>query len=226
MNENALAMILVLAAIFLSLYAQLKVQMTYSKYSKVANRMGISGVELAQDVLNRNGYDDISLRAGGGVLSDHFDPRTKTISLSPTIYNGKSIASLAIAAHECGHVIQHQSQYAALTLRNKLLPSAIVASNLGWLAILIGLSTGILSLFYLGLILMAIIALFQVVTLPIEFDASKRALSLLKDNGYIVNEEVGAAKKLLDAAALTYIAALVGTILNIIRLLALTRRRG
>jgi len=226
MFDSVLIDLLMIVAVILSLYAQIKVSSAYNKYASIANDKGISGADVAQDILNRNGYDDVTLQVSrGGVLSDHFDPRNKTVNLSPGVHDGRSIAAVAIAAHELGHVMQHQTGYKAIVLRNTLLPMAQIANYLGFAAIMIGAYSGILGLFYLGIGLIGIILLFQLVTLPIEFNASARAMEVAESYGYINSSEKKGVKAVLDAAALTYVAGFITSLMNILRLLLMTRRR-
>ena len=160
-----------------------------------------------------------------GILSDHFDPKKNTVNLSPKVYNDPSIASLAIAAHEVGHAIQYAENYSMISLRNSILPFAIVSGNLGWIAAIIGLASGLESLFYIGVIMLLVIATFQLITLPIEFDASKRALVQLETGNYISFDEKADVKSMLSAAAFTYVAALLSTIFQILRLFLIANNR-
>ena len=225
MDEAMVYLLLIVAGIF-SLVAQMKVHAAYSKYSKILNKRGLSGAEVAQDILERNNYDDVSLGVSrGGSLSDHFDPRTKTVNLSPNVYNGKTVAAIAIAAHECGHVVQHETGFRALTVRNSLLPAMMVASSLGWVVMALSIYLEMIGLFYVGVALIGVTAVYHLITLPIERNASARALAIVNDYGYISEDEKTGVKKVLDAAALTYIAAFIMSLLNVLRLLLIARRR-
>lgn len=219
-------MILLILAVVVTMWAQFKVQGTYSRYEKVKNETGLTGKDIALDILKQKGYSDVQVQISkNGILSDNFDPRSNIVNLSPAVYNGDSIAAAAIAAHECGHVIQHETKYAGIGIRNAVLPLAIIAGNFSWGVIFLGFFLGFMQLFYLGIILLLVVALFQLITLPIEFDASKRALELLPAAGYVHPQQVSQAKQVLSAAALTYVAALLSTILTVLRLFLMSRGR-
>ena len=190
---------------------QLFLKTTYGHYSRVGNRAGITGAEAAQRILSSSGIYDVRVEEVSGFLSDHYDPREKVLRLSPQNYEGTSIAAVGVAAHEAGHALQHAQQYAPLVLRNLAVPAASIGSTMGWIVLVIGL------VFYkplalVGLGLVACIAVFQLINLPVEFDASRRALQLLPSTGILAGEEVGGARKVLMAAALTYVAALIAAI--------------
>lgn len=210
----------VILAMVLSLIASSMVNSSYRKYSRVNTIENISGAEIARRILAVKGINDVSVvQSQGGQLSDHYDPRTKTVALSPKVYNDATIASVAVAAHEVGHAIQHNEAYAFIGLRNKILPVAIVSGKFAMLPIMIGLM-GSDQMFWIGIGLLGVTALFQLVTLPVEFNASTRAISIINEQGMLVESEKSGAKKMLTAAALTYVAALAATILNILRLIA------
>ena len=208
--------------------AQMSVQGAYQKYKKIANRKGYTGAQVAREILNRNGLSSIGVEvASGGVLSDHYDPTHHVVRLSPDIYYNQSIASISVAAHEVGHALQHKENYGWISLRNRILPYANIASNLGWVVLFLGLflfggTDNIV--FQLGFIMLVIIVIFQLVTLPIELNSSSRALKQLTGNGYIYEEEAEQCRSMLKAAAFTYIAALINSILQILRVLLMTRR--
>lgn len=212
--------IFVVIASLLALWAQMKVQSTYSRYKKIPNSRGMSGAQIARQILDSEGLYDIQIYEVKGQLSDHFNPGKRTINLSSDIYNGTSIAALAVAAHECGHAIQHKEKYVPITLRNAILPLANIGQYLGWFAIFIGLAIRNTNLAWFGLFGMCGILLFQVVTLPVEFNASARALTILKTN-YLTDSEYAGAKSMLSAAAMTYVAAMISTLMSMLRILLL-----
>ena len=216
---------LYLLALVLVVWAQFKVNGTYARYRNVSTRRGYRGVEAARMILNQNGLHDVKIEmATGGELSDHYDPQTNTVRLSKDVYYNDSIASVAISAHEVGHAIQHATNYGFIGLRNMILPYAMISSKLGWTILFLGLMFTLDSLFYIGIGMLCVIALFQLITLPVELNASKRALALLESNGIILAEEKRDCKTMLSAAAFTYIAALISTLLQILRLLGRRRR--
>ena len=216
---------LYLLALVLVVWAQFKVNGAYARYRNVSTRRGYRGVEAARMILNQNGLHDVKIEmATSGELSDHYDPQTNTVRLSKDVYYNDSIASVAISAHEVGHAIQHATNYGFIGLRNMILPYAMISSKLGWTILFLGLMFTLDSLFYIGIGILCIIALFQLVTLPVELNASKRALALLESNGIILAEEKRDCKTMLSAAAFTYIAALISTLLQILRLLGRRRR--
>jgi Zn-dependent membrane protease YugP len=219
-------LLLYLAALALVFWAQFKVKGAYQRYSAVENYRRINGAFVARRILDSQGLYDVQVEVSqSGVLSDHFDPRTNTVRLSPKVYNDTSIASIAIAAHEVGHAIQFANSYALITVRNTLLPLAIVSGNLGWMILIFGLFTGSNLLFGIGILMLGVIALFQLITLPIEFDASNRALVQLEEGGYLALDEIPDTKSMLNAAALTYVAALLATLLQILRFTLIANRR-
>lgn len=217
--------ILVIIASVLVMLAQSKVNNAYRQYSRVPNRLGYTGAEVARRIIDTY-HLNIRIEKTGGQLSDHYDPNKKVVRLSSAIYEGNSIASLAVAAHECGHALQHQEGYGMLKLRHSLLPLANFGSSAGWIAVMIGLIAGSSSIAYIGLFLLSFMLMFQVVTLPVEFDASKRALRILETDGYLDYTETGMAQKMLDAAALTYIASVASTLLNLLRIFLVIAGNG
>ena len=212
-----LGYLLVAIGAIIMIYAQIKVNKTYSKYEKVPNSRGITGAMVAREILDRNGLSDIKINRVSGKLSDHYDPRNRTINLSQGIFDGTLIAALAVASHECGHAIQHKLHYRPLVFRNAIIPFCNIGQYLGWVAVFIGLLMGNSSVAWIGVILMSGILLFQLVTLPVEFDASFRALQILKTN-YLTSNEYSGAKSMLSAAAFTYVAAMLSTILSLLRI--------
>jgi Zn-dependent membrane protease YugP len=224
-------MILLIPAIILAAYAQAKVNSTYAKYSEVPSAGRKTGREIAQAILSANGLTDIHVEPGQGFLSDHYDPIQKKIQLSPQNYEDASVASVAVAAHECGHAIQHAQGYVPLNLRTAIFPMANIGSNLAWIFIIAGfifanrLAVFGVGLLDIGIFLFTFSVLFQLITLPVEFDASRRALVQLNQLGLVAPAEQQGAKKVLDAAALTYVAAAAAAVLQLIRLLLIRQRR-
>jgi hypothetical protein len=224
-------MVLLIPAMILAFYAQTKVQSTYAKFSKIASAAGRSGRDVAQLILRQNGIGDVEVEEGHGFLSDHYDPIHKKVRLSPHNYAEPSVSALAVAAHEVGHAIQHAHGYAPLRLRTALFPVANIGTSLSWIFIIAGLmfAPGFalmgVSLLDIGILLFSFAVLFQVVTLPVEFDASRRALVQLNGLGLVAPAEQAGAKKVLDAAALTYVAAAAAAVLQLVRLLLIRDRR-
>ncbi|AYV70292.1 Zn-dependent protease [Niallia circulans] len=205
--------------ILIPIWAQMKVKSAYKKYSKVASSSHMSGREVARRILDSNGLYDVSVEETRGVLSDHYDPRSKVVRLSTDNYHGHSVAAAAIAAHEVGHAIQDQQEYSFLRFRSTLVPVANFGSNASWIFILIGMFARLPEMMLLGIILMAAGVLFQFVTLPVEFNASNRAMDQVVSLGIIRNDEERETKKVLNAAALTYVAAAAVAVLELVRLL-------
>jgi uncharacterized protein len=199
------------------LFVQWYLKNTYSKYLKVGASSGMTGAEAARRVLNDNGMYDVTVEQVGGRLSDHYDPRSRSVRLSSTNYHGTSIASLSVAIHEVGHCLQQKDGYVPLRIRHALVPVANISSNFSFILILIGILLSSANLLLLGIVAMAAAVIFQVVTLPVEFNASSRALNLMIGSGLIRNEEEPRAKKVLNAAALTYVAATVVAIAELLR---------
>jgi len=224
-------MILMIPALILAAYAQSKVQSTYAQYSEIPSASGRTGRDVAQAILAANGLSDVQVEPGQGFLDDHYDPLKKKIQLSPHNYESSSIAAITVAAHECGHAIQHQHSYVPLTMRTAIFPLANFGSKLAWIFIIAGfifanrLSVAGVSLLDVGILLFTFGVIFQLVTLPVEFDASRRALVQLNQLGFVAPEEQKGAKKVLDAAALTYVAAAAAAVLQLLRLLLIRGRR-
>lgn len=217
--------LLIIPALLLAIYAQIKVQGTFKKYSKVKSKNNISGRELAVDLLDKNGLNNINVEAFPGTLTDHYDPKSKTLRLSEGIYNDSSVAALGVVAHEVGHAIQDSKNYAPLAIRSNLVPAANIGTGLAFPMFFIGLIVGFPILMDLGIIFFSLAVLFSVITLPVEFNASKRAIKILSDGRYLTQEEIPMAKRVLSAAALTYLAATAMAVLNLIRLLILRGSR-
>ena len=218
--------ILVLIGVMLSLAASSKVNSTYSRYARVGARCGMTGAEAARQLLNSQGIYDVTIRRVPGHLSDHYDPRTRTVNLSDSVYGATSIAAIGVAAHECGHAIQDADSYAPLKIRGALVPVPNFGATLSWPLIILGLFMGSGSvLIQIGILMFSLSVLFQLVTLPVEFNASSRAVRLLDENGILVGQEVGQTRQVLSAAALTYVAAAAASILQLLRLLILFGNR-
>ena len=211
--------ILVIPAMLLALWAQVKVKSTYNKFSKVSNTKGITGAYAAQAVLTHYGINDVRIEQVSGKLTDHYDPKVKVIRLSEGVYGSSTIAAVGIACHEAGHAAQHAQDYAPIKIRNSLVPVCNIGSSLGIPLALIGYFLGFEPLISIGLLLYAAIALFQVVTLPVELNASRRAMKVIDETGLLQDEEQSGAKKVLTAAAMTYIASMLVAIANLLRLI-------
>lgn len=218
-------MIILIPAMILAVYAQSKVKGTYEKYRRVYNKRGITGAQVAQDIMRRNGLN-LPIEMISGVMTDHYDPRSKVLRLSSEVYNGTSVASCAIAAHEVGHAIQDDREYYPLRFRNSLVPVANIGSQLSMIFIMVGLFIPRLLFFLdIGILLFTAAVLFQIVTLPVEFNASSRAIDQLEEVRVFDADELKMGKKVLDAAALTYVAATVSAISQLIRLLIIRDSR-
>lgn len=204
--------------ILVPLWAQLRVKGTFNKYSRVPNISHKTGAEVAREILIENGLTNVHVEEAKGFLSDHYDPRTKTVRLSPQIHNGNSIAAAAVAAHEVGHAIQDKQNYSFLRFRHALVPVANFGSQSAWIVILIGFFMQISGLVLAGIVLMAFAVIFQLITLPVEFNASNRAMDQVVSLGIISNDEQRETRKVLNAAALTYVAAAAVAVLELLRL--------
>ncbi|PLR77155.1 Zn-dependent protease [Bacillus sp. V3-13] len=204
--------------ILIPLWAQFRVKGTYKKYSKVPSSSQMRGAEVARRILDANGLYNVGVEETRGYLSDHYDPRSKTVRLSSANYHGHSVAAAAIAAHEVGHAIQDAQDYAFLRFRHALVPVASLGSNFSWILIMIGILAGLSNLLLLGIIFMAAAVVFQLVTLPVEFNASGRAMDEVISHGIIRNDEERETKRVLNAAALTYVAAAAVAVLELLRL--------
>lgn len=205
--------------LIITLSAQSYVNSTYRKMEKRNSTKSISGHDVARIILDKNGLSNVKIEETAGLLSDHYDPRSKVVRLSPSIYNGSSIASVSVAAHECGHAIQDKNGYFFLKFRNNIVPLVNFASYAGYFAILIGIFSASFNLIWLGIIMEMIILLFQVVTLPVEFNASKRALNQITNLELLNKEEITSSKKMLTAAAMTYVASVATAVFQILRLI-------
>ncbi len=214
--------ILVLIGVVISLWASAGVKSTYSKYSRVRSMSGLTGAQVAEQILRTNGIYDVRVEHISGELTDHYDPKNRVLRLSDAVYNSTSVAALGVAAHECGHAVQDDKNYFPLRFRNALVPVANFGTQAAWPIILIGLLfTSSSFLIDLGILLFSLGVLFQLVTLPVEFDASRRAVEILGNTGILYGDEIKGTKKVLRAAALTYVAAAAASILSLLRLLLL-----
>lgn len=213
--------IVLIPAILLSLWAQFKVKGAFAKYSEVRAMSGLSAEEVSRRLLDRNGLSGVRVERVPGELSDHYDPRAKVLRLSDSVNASRSIAAIGVAAHEVGHAVQDKENYGFLKFRNAIAPAVQLCSTASIPLFLIGLVIGSLNLLNLGILLFCSVLVFHLVTLPLEFDASARALRMLRETNILSQQEIGGAKAVLDAAALTYVAALVMTVLQLVRLIAL-----
>lgn len=221
------SMVILIPAILLSIYAQFRISSAYKRYSKIRSQTGLTGAQTARTFLNSNGLYDVRVERIGGRLSDHYDPRTRVINLSEEVYQGTSLASVAVAAHETGHALQHASGYFPMTLRSSFVPVANLGSGAGPILIMAGLFIPSVGwLLTLGIFAFAFAVLFQIITLPVEYNASHRALSLLLEGDMLESEEVRGARSVLNAAALTYVAAALAAVLQLVRLILISRGRN
>ncbi len=216
------SMLLLIPGIILVWFAQQRVQGTYEKYSQIESTLGLTGAQVAETILKRMGVENVSVEPVAGVLSDHYDPSAKAVRLSEVVYGSTSLAAAAVAAHECGHVLQDVEGYQAMNLRAALVPAVNLGSNIGPLLIMAGMALGAaggisMMFVYIGLILFASTLVFHLVTLPVEFDASARALRLIDEYGLLQGEENTGARKVLDAAAFTYVATALYSFLQILQ---------
>ncbi len=220
--------ILVVIGFLICLLASAKMKSTFSKYSRVRNHSGMTGREAAERILNRAGIYDVRVEHVPGDLTDHYDPRSKVLRLSDATYNSTSVAALGVAAHECGHAIQHDTGYVPLQIRGALVPVVNLGSTIAWPLIIIGLffsSRSSMLFLNLGILAFSLAVLFQIVTLPVEFNASSRAIHILGGSGMLYEDEVNATKKVLFAAALTYVAGALSSILQLLRIVLLANNR-
>ncbi len=217
--------IIVLPALLLAIYAQFRVQSTYRRFSQVPIANGLTGAQVAQEILRRNGLSEVEIDRTEGMLSDHYDPRTRTLSLSSDVHDGVSVASAGVAAHETGHAIQHARGYAPLALRSAMVPTVQFGSWLAWPIFIIGFLFHSGTMLQLGILIFSAFVAFTVVTLPVEFDASARALRALREESLVTDDELRGVRSVLTAAALTYVAAAASAILELVRMLLLANMR-
>ncbi|MCR4694064.1 MAG: zinc metallopeptidase [Pseudobutyrivibrio sp.] len=218
--------LLVILGAVISGIASLRVQSTYKKYSQVSNAQGYTSNQVAERILHAAGIYDVRIERISGNLTDHYSPKEKVLRLSDAVYGKTSVAAIGVAAHECGHAIQHQENYMPLSLRSLSVPLANVGSWISWPVIILGIIIGYTPLAYLGVILFTFVVAFQIITLPVEFNASSRALAILEQDHILIDNENKDAKKVLKAAAMTYVAALFATILQLLRLILIVTGGG
>ncbi|MBQ6479008.1 MAG: zinc metallopeptidase [Erysipelotrichaceae bacterium] len=226
MNDYTIYYGLTFLAFAISMAAQFYVRSVYSTYDRTGARRNISGAQAARELLDRNGMYEVGIRQVNGFLTDHYDPRSKEVRLSTNNYQGTSLANVTIACHECGHAIQDAESYRLLNIRSALIPAVNISSYAGYFAIMMGTLLGMLQIIWIGIVLEMVILLFQVITLPIEFDASARALKQIESIRLLDEDELQGGKKVLNAAALTYVAGVAATLLEILRLILFYGRRN
>lgn len=217
--------ILMVISVLITLGAQIYINASYGKYKNISNSKGLTGFDVARTILDNNGLKSIYVTETSGMLSDHYDPTKRVVKLSKEIYHGKSIASISVAAHEVGHALQDKDGYSFLRFRKSIFPVVSFASKFGYIAIFIGFLFSAMKLVWVGIGLLFFILLFQLVTLPVEFNASRRAISELNKNGLLSSNENDGSKKMLNAAAMTYVASLATTLIEILRLILLISGR-
>ncbi len=208
--------IMMIPVFLLSMFASFKVKSAYKKYSKIGSRSGLTGAEVVRQILNNSGLSNVNVVETKGFLSDHYDPAKKVVRLSPDVYNSNSIAAIGVAAHEAGHAIQHSKLYRPLMLRNAIAPTASIGSNLSWIIIFVGFIFGFLGLVKVGIVLFSVVVVFQLITLPVEFNASTRAKEILLSQGFLGPNEIAGVNTVLSAAAMTYVAAAASAIVTLL----------
>ena len=227
----SMSTLLFFVAVIFTMYAQSKVNSAFRRYSRVRNERGFTGAEAARRVLDANGLNDVAIEQVRGSLTDHYDPRKRVLRLSESVYGVQSIAAVSVACHEAGHAIQHAENYSPLSIRNSIFPVVNFASRFCWILIIMGLIFSATNnylgnmIFNIGVIFFVAVIAFHAITLPVEFNASRRAISVLDSQGILYGDELKGAKKVLSAAALTYVAAAAVALGNLLRLLALRGRR-
>lgn len=217
--------LLIVPAMLIAMFAQARVNTTFNRYSRVYSRRGITAAQVARSILDANGLYEVQVMRVSGHLTDHYDPRTNVVPLSDSVYTSSSIASIGVAAHEVGHAIQHATDYAPLTIRSAIIPITNLGSQLSMPLILLGILFSAQPLVEIGILAFSLMAVFQLVTLPVEFNASNRAIRTLAADGYLDQEELSGAKQVLGAAAMTYVAALITSLAQLFRLILLFGRR-
>jgi Predicted Zn-dependent protease len=216
--------IILIPALIIAAWAQFKVSSTFDKYSRYGNRNGYTGAQVARLLLDSNGLYDVPVEVVPGKLTDHYDPSKRVMRLSQEVYYGNSVASIGVAAHETGHAIQHKERYTALIVRNSIVPAVNFGSNASWVLFMLGIVLGLRGLLGIGILLFTIVVAFQIITLPVEFNASSKALKVLENKGILYDDELKGAKAVLSAAAMTYVAAALTSISQLIRLILISRR--
>ena len=217
--------LLIVPAMLIAMFAQARVNTTFNRYSRVYSRRGITAAQVARSILDANGLYEVQVMRVSGHLTDHYDPRTNVVRLSDSVYTSSSIASIGVAAHEVGLAIQHATDYAPLTIRSAIIPITNLGSQLSMPLILLGILFSAQPLVEIGILAFSLMAVFQLVTLPVEFNASNRAIRTLAADGYLDQEELSGAKQVLGAAAMTYVAALITSLAQLFRLILLFGRR-
>ena len=221
-------LVFIVPCIIITLFCQIKVQSTFSKYSKFRNSRNVTGAQAAEYVLRQNGVTGVRIEHVSGSMTDHFDPRTNVIRLSDTVYNSNSVAAVGVACHEAGHAVQHAEGYLPNKIRSIIIPMAKIGSQLSWILILLGLvftaKVGFV-LLYIGIVLFSLSVLFTIATLPVEFNASKRALECIRESDLLYGDEYTGAKRTLQAAAMTYVASALTAIMQLLRLIVIARSR-
>ena len=218
--------LLALPAFLLALWAQLRVKTTYAKYSKIRSARGRTAAEVARQILNDHGLTYVRVDQIAGELTDNYDPRTNVVHLSQGVYNSTSIAAIGVAAHECGHAVQHAEEYGPLRLRSAIIPVTNIGSSLSIPIFFVGLLLNFTLLMSIGILLFGLVTLFQLITLPVEFNASRRALATIEERGLLTDDEARGARRVLSAAALTYVAALASSLAQLLRLVIISRGRN
>lgn len=216
-------MVILIPALIISAWAQLKVSSTFNKFSNVRSINGYTGAQVARMLLDAEGLYDIPVQEISGKLTDHYDPRNRVMRLSTDVYHGTSVASIGVAAHETGHAIQHKKHYAPLEIRNSIVPVVNFSSSASWIIFMIGLFIKSSGLIQIGIILFSAVVIFQLITLPVEFNASNRALKILENRNILYGDEIRGARSVLSAAAMTYVAAALTAILELVRLIAISK---
>lgn len=216
--------IILIPALIIAAWAQFKVSSTFDKYSKYGNRNGYTGAQVARMLLDSNGLNHVPVELIPGRLTDHYDPSKRTMRLSEEVYYGNSVASIGVAAHETGHAIQHKEHYVPLVVRNSIVPAVNFGSNASWILFMLGMVFRFRGLITIGILLFTVVVAFQIITLPVEFNASSRALKVLESKGILYEDELRGSKSVLNAAAMTYVAAALTSISELIRLIFISRR--
>lgn len=225
-NSYALEYLLLIIGFLITLIAQIKVTSSYSKYKQIENKKRISGFEVARKILDSFGLEDIHVVEVNGNLTDHYDPSNKVVRLSTDVFHGESIASLAVAAHECGHALQDKDNYNYMIIRSKLVPVVNFVTKMGYFVTIIGIIAGLFDIIVCGIVVLGVTLLFQLVTLPVEFNASKRAKGIIDNLNLADKEEQNGVSKMLSAAAFTYVASVLNTIFQILRLLIISNNNN
>jgi Zn-dependent membrane protease YugP len=224
MGADPMYLLVIIMAV-VCMIASYRVNSVYKRYNRIRSMSGMTGAQVAIEILRRNGVNDVSVQHVAGNLTDHYDPRTRVVNLSDATYGSNSVAAIGVAAHECGHVMQHQTGYLPLQIRSTLVPAANIGSKAGVPIIILGMILSFSPLITIGIVVFSLAVLFQLVTLPVEFDASHRALVMLEEYGILGPEEVDDSRKVLSAAAMTYVASAAAAVVQLMRLVLLNNRR-